>query len=73
MEGRSAVDESMISGESLPVSKQIGDEVIGATLNKQGAFKFSATKVGSQSALAQIIRLVEQAQGSKAPIQRVVE
>ncbi len=73
VEGRSAVDESMITGESLPVSKEIGDEVIGATLNKLGAFKFKATKVGNESALAQIIRLVEQAQGSKAPIQRVVD
>ncbi|MCA9939795.1 MAG: copper-translocating P-type ATPase [Anaerolineales bacterium] len=73
IEGRSAVDESMITGESLPVSKQVGDDVIGATLNKQGLLHFEATKVGKETALAQIIKLVEQAQGSKAPIQRVVD
>jgi Cu+-exporting ATPase len=73
LEGRSSVDESMITGESLPVSKDAGDEVIGATLNKSGLLKFKATKVGKETALAQIIRLVEQAQGSKAPIQRVVD
>ena len=73
VDGRSAVDESMITGESLPVSKSAGDELIGATLNKQGLLKFEATKVGKETALAQIIKLVEQAQGSKAPIQRVVD
>ncbi|GAB4161008.1 MAG: heavy metal translocating P-type ATPase [Candidatus Promineifilaceae bacterium] len=73
IEGRSAVDESMITGESLPVNKQVGDNVIGATLNKQGLLRFEATKVGKETALAQIIKLVEQAQGSKAPIQRVVD
>jgi Cu+-exporting ATPase len=73
IEGRSAVDESMITGESLPVDKQVGDTVIGATINKQGLLKFEATKVGKETALAQIIRLVEQAQGSRAPIQRVVD
>ncbi len=72
-DGRSAVDESMITGESLPVIKQVGDELIGATINKQGLLKFEATKVGKETALAQIIRLVEQAQGSRAPIQRVVD
>ncbi len=71
--GRSSIDESMITGESLPVSKTVGDELIGATLNKQGMLRFEATKVGKETALAQIIKLVEQAQGSKAPIQRVVD
>jgi Cu+-exporting ATPase len=73
VDGRSTIDESMITGESLPVERQVGDSVIGATLNKQGLFKFEATKVGKETALAQIIKLVEQAQGSKAPIQRVVD
>ncbi len=73
IDGRSSVDESMITGESLPVGKSVGDELIGATLNKQGLLKFQATKVGKETALAQIIKLVEQAQGSKAPIQRVVD
>lgn len=72
-DGGSAVDESMITGESLPVSKQVGDEVIGATINKTGAFKFRATKVGKDTALAQIVRLVQEAQGSKAPIARLVD
>lgn len=73
IEGRSSVDQSMITGESLPVAKDEGDEVIGATLNKVGAFKFRATKVGKDTALAQIIKLVEEAQGSKAPIQRLAD
>lgn len=72
-EGYSAVDESMLTGESVPVDKKAGDEVIGATINKLGAFKFEATKVGKDTALAQIIKMVEEAQGSKAPIQRMAD
>ena len=71
--GASAVDESMITGESMPIEKQVGDEVIGGTLNKTGSFRFTATKVGKDTALATIIRMVKDAQGSKAPIQRVVD
>jgi len=73
LEGRSAVDESMISGESIPLEKGPGDAVIGATINKVGSFRFRATKVGAETVLAQIIRLVEEAQGSKAPIQRLAD
>lgn len=72
-DGSSAVDESMITGESIPVEKQVGDEAIGGTLNKTGSFKFRATRVGKDTALASIIRMVKDAQGSKAPIQRVVD
>jgi Cu+-exporting ATPase len=71
--GESAVDESMLTGESIPVDKAQGDEVFGATLNQQGRLKVEATSVGADTALAQIIRLVRQAQGSKAPIQRLAD
>ena len=71
--GSSSVDESMLTGESMPVAKEAGEYVFGATLNKSGSFTFRATKVGSETALAQIIRLVEEAQGSKAPIQRLAD
>ena len=73
IEGSSAVDESMVTGESLPVEKKIGAEVIGATINKTGAFKFRAIKVGKDTALANIIRMVQDAQGSKVPVQRIVD
>jgi Cu+-exporting ATPase len=73
VEGYSAVDESMVTGESLPVEKQAGAEVIGATINKTGSFKFKATKVGKETMLAQIIRMVEEAQGSKPPIARMAD
>jgi Cu+-exporting ATPase len=72
-DGNSSVDESMITGESMPVSKGPGDGIVGATLNKTGSFRFRATKVGKDTALAQIIRLVQEAQGSKAPIQRLAD
>jgi P-type Cu+ transporter len=72
-DGTSAVDESMISGEPIPVTKRTGDTVIGATINQTGAFRYRATKVGADTMLAQIIRLVEQAQASKAPIQRLAD
>ncbi|TFV12339.1 copper-translocating P-type ATPase [Bacillus stratosphericus] len=73
IEGTTAIDESMITGESLPVDKTAGDMVIGATINKNGFIKIKATKVGKETALSQIIRVVEQAQGSKAPIQRMAD
>ncbi|AFY91016.1 heavy metal translocating P-type ATPase [Chroococcidiopsis thermalis] len=71
--GASTIDESMVTGESVPVKKQPGDEVIGATLNKTGSFQFKATRVGKDTFLAQIVKLVQQAQGSKAPIQRLAD
>ncbi|BAZ48409.1 cation-transporting ATPase [Nostoc sp. NIES-4103] len=73
IEGKSTIDEAMVTGESLPVKKQPGDEVIGATINKTGSFKFRATRVGKDTVLAQIVQLVQQAQGSKAPIQRLAD
>jgi len=72
-EGYSSVDESMVTGESIPVEKRVGDHVIGATINKTGTFQFEATKVGKDTVLAQIIRLVQEAQGSKPPIARMVD
>ncbi|MCA1849662.1 MAG: heavy metal translocating P-type ATPase, partial [Acidobacteria bacterium] len=72
-DGASAVDESMLTGESLPVEKRAGDEVIGATVNRTGSFTFRATKVGKETALQQIVRLVEEAQGQKAPIARLAD
>ena len=71
--GESAVDESMITGESIPVTKRAGDEVFGATINTSGAFRFEATNVGADTALSRIIKMVEEAQGSKAPIQRLAD
>ena len=73
LEGTSAVDESMVTGEPIPVTKNVGDTVIGATINQTGSFRYTATKVGSETMLAQIIKLVREAQGSKAPIQRLVD
>jgi Cu+-exporting ATPase len=73
IDGSSTLDEAMVTGESLPVKKQVGDEVIGATLNKTGSFQFRATRIGKDTFLAQIVKMVQQAQGSKAPIQRMAD
>lgn len=73
IEGSSTIDEAMVTGESVAVKKQVGDEVIGATINKTGSFKFRATRIGKDTFLAQIVKLVQQAQGSKAPIQRLAD
>ena len=73
IEGYSSVDESMLTGESIPIEKNIGDKVVGASINKTGTFKLKATKVGEDTALAQIIKLVEDAQGSKAPISHIAD
>lgn len=73
IEGYSTVDEAMVTGESLPVKKQVGDEVIGATINKTGSFKFRTTRIGKDTFLAQIVKMVQDAQGSKAPIQKLAD
>lgn len=73
IDGRSSIDESMVTGESIPTDKEKGDKVIGGTINKQSRFKFVATKIGSDTLLANIIKMVEEAQGSRAPIQRIVD
>jgi len=73
MEGESSIDESMVTGESIPIDKAKGDTVVGATINKTGSFTFKATKIGQETMLAQIIKLVQEAQGSKAPIQRLAD
>ena len=73
VDGLSSIDESMLTGESMPIEKGPGDDVVGATINKSGAFHFRATKVGANTALAQVVRLVQEVQGSKAPIQRLAD
>src|SRR5699024_10953142 len=71
--GSTSIDESMITGESIPVTKTIGDEVIGSTINKNGFIKFKTTKIGKDTMLSQIVKLVEDAQGAKAPVQRLAD
>ena len=73
IDGRSSVDQSAITGESIPVEKEVGDEVIGSTINKEGAFKFKVTKIGEESVLSQIVKLVEEAKSSKVPIQKLAD
>ena len=73
LNGESQVDESMLTGESMPVAKVTGDTVIGATINKSGTFQYSATKIGADAALAQIVKLVQEAQNSKAPAQLLAD
>src|SRR5699024_2890962 len=73
VEGRTSVDESMLTGESIPIEKHAGDNIIGASINKNGTIQYRATKVGKDTALAQIIKLVEDAQGSKAPIAKMAD
>lgn len=73
VEGKSSIDESMITGESIPIGKSKGDGVIGGTINKHGSFKFEATKIGAETTLSRIIKLIEEAQGKKAPIQRIAD
>jgi P-type Cu+ transporter len=73
VEGNTSIDESMLTGESIPVEKSTGDKVIGASINKSGFIKYRATKVGKDTALAQIVKLVEEAQGSKAPIAKMAD
>jgi len=73
IEGYSTIDEAMVTGESLPVKKQVGDEVIGSTINKTGSFKFRTTRIGQDTFLAQIVKMVQDAQGSKAPIQKLAD
>src|SRR5699024_11573637 len=73
IKGRTSVDESMLTGESIPIEKDLGEKIIGSTINKNGSIEMEATKVGKDTALASIVKVVEEAQGSKAPIQRLAD